>query len=382
MHLASPNLVNGAGYGIDDLFVRVEPLTHIAVEVAQESAPGADDFDLNVLGTLDSWDYVLTPQQFYGWSGVATSFTGPGPVPTTNSHSILATFGSATAGTHSLVFVHDAAQDGTGGTALTRVTISGDTNGAEFLVRDDPPTIDDSYVGQAGDALFDANNSWSSCCTDGYVIGALEGLWSVFVEFRTTPIGIQTWSAVGGDGTEIDLVLEAGRRVRLRSLADEGSVGERYCFGDGTGLACPCGNDSAPGQGCGNSSGFGAVLSGIGSPSVTADDLRLSTIQVAPNQNGVLFMGPDQIESVFGDGLRCSGAGAVQIFRFPIQNSGATGELVQGPGLVGYSTQNFPPPGHLLAGSTWRFQAWYRDPLGPCGSAFNLSNALSVTFGP
>ena len=33
------------------------------------------------------------------------------------------------------------------------------------------------------------------------------------------------------------------------------------------------------------------------------------------------------------------------------------------------------------AGDTRAFQIWYRDPIaGPCGSAFNLSSGLRVTF--
>ena len=35
--------------------------------------------------------------------------------------------------------------------------------------------------------------------------------------------------------------------------------------------------------------------------------------------------------------------------------------------------------GAILAGSTWNFQAWYRDvPAG--GAGWNLSDAVSVTF--
>jgi hypothetical protein len=33
------------------------------------------------------------------------------------------------------------------------------------------------------------------------------------------------------------------------------------------------------------------------------------------------------------------------------------------------------------AGATRRFQAWYRDPSGsPCGSQFNLSQGLEISF--
>ena len=43
---------------------------------------------------------------------------------------------------------------------------------------------------------------------------------------------------------------------------------------------------------------------------------------------------------------------------------------------------NIPLFGSIVAGETWNFQAWYRDPQGPCGGFFNLSNAVSVTFTP
>jgi hypothetical protein len=41
-----------------------------------------------------------------------------------------------------------------------------------------------------------------------------------------------------------------------------------------------------------------------------------------------------------------------------------------GPGVrVG-----FPP------GQTRYFQGWYRNPGGPCGTGFNLTNGLGITF--
>ena len=36
--------------------------------------------------------------------------------------------------------------------------------------------------------------------------------------------------------------------------------------------------------------------------------------------------------------------------------------------------------GQVLEGSTWHFQCWYRDPQGPGGTGFNLSDAMAVTF--
>ena len=38
--------------------------------------------------------------------------------------------------------------------------------------------------------------------------------------------------------------------------------------------------------------------------------------------------------------------------------------------------------GQITPASTWNFQFWFRDPMGPGGSGFNLSNGLGVTFCP
>jgi hypothetical protein len=56
--------------------------------------------------------------------------------------------------------------------------------------------------------------------------------------------------------------------------------------------------------------------------------------------------------------------------------------MTLGPGIAAQAQQANPPGGWILEGQTWHFQTWYRDPTGPCGSSFNLSNALRVSFGP
>ena len=118
-----------------------------------------------------------------------------------------------------------------------------------------------------------------------------------------------------------------------------------------------------------NSVGAGASLSLSGSTSISANDLSLHAGPV-PNQPGIFFFGPNQIEMPFGNGYRCVG-GAVK--RLPVVF--ATG------GAIDYSIDNtqFPASGSLIAGSTWNFQAWYRDPAGG-GSNFNLSDAVRVEF--
>lgn len=142
----------------------------------------------------------------------------------------------------------------------------------------------------------------------------------------------------------------------------------------------PCANNDAAG-GCTNSTGAGAQLAASGTASVTADDLVLTTTLMTPNEFGIVYMGPNQLTQIFGDGLRCVGGGGVGVYRFPAVNGGANGTLVHGP-VVGHSQSNFPITGQITAGSTWNFQAWYRDPAGPCGGGFNLSNGVTVIFTP
>ncbi len=42
---------------------------------------------------------------------------------------------------------------------------------------------------------------------------------------------------------------------------------------------------------------------------------------------------------------------------------------------------NLPPGGDITAGSTWNFQAWFRDPAAG-GGCFDTSDAVSITFVP
>jgi len=154
-----------------------------------------------------------------------------------------------------------------------------------------------------------------------------------------------------------------------------GRVGIESCFGVG----CPCGNDDA-GAGCANATGAGAYMAGVGSLSVAADDLVLATTQEPAIANGILFMGTGTVAGLpFGDGLRCVGGST---FRWPLKNAGASGSSTYGPGLAAQSFANHPPAFQLTPGSTWIFQLWYRDTVGPCGSGYNLSNAVTATFVP
>ncbi len=155
----------------------------------------------------------------------------------------------------------------------------------------------------------------------------------------------------------------------------EAGVGTAYCFGDGTGTGCPCGNSSSAGEGCMNSSGLGAELYNFGGASVLSHDTALYTIHLPVNKFCLIYMGSSTFNNgagiQFGDGLACVKGIAK---RFTVQSTGPTGtySLID-PG----SHSN----GLISAGTTWNFQAWFRDiPASPCGHAFNLSNGLQISF--
>ncbi len=154
----------------------------------------------------------------------------------------------------------------------------------------------------------------------------------------------------GGTGSIVEAGLD-GLRISNESCT---AVGANYCT-------------STP-----NSSGLPAIVSATGSASVANNDLVLVATPVPPIVAGIFYFGPNAIQTPFGNGIRCVGGSS---FRLGVNN--AVG------GVLTRAVNNAVPPAstHLLAGTTWNFQAWFRDPLAG-GSNFNLSNGLRIPFTP
>ncbi len=150
------------------------------------------------------------------------------------------------------------------------------------------------------------------------------------------------------------------------------SVGNGYCAGE----ACPCGNNSQRG-GCANSTGLGAQLKATGNVNTTLGDVDLQVSHLPVNSFALVFMGQGNGTSNFGDGRLC--VGGQSLFRYPVRNTGAEG-MIEELGVTQHSLDHFNSAGQISAGSTWNFQAWYRDTQGSCGSGFNTSNAWSLSF--
>ena len=175
-----------------------------------------------------------------------------------------------------------------------------------------------------------------------------------------------------GARTDHDGALAGGSAYRFRL----GDATASYCFGE----ACPCGNDD-PRAGCANGSERGALLESCGSTSVADDDLVLTTTNLPWNSPAQLFMGAGRADAPFGDGLFCVSGGGTGLFRYGVEHPARLRRVSYGPGLVASSHAGFHALGHITAGQTWNFQAWYRS-AEPCGSGFNMSNAVAVTFRP
>ena len=173
-----------------------------------------------------------------------------------------------------------------------------------------------------------------------------------------------------GVADAIDIAMGTSSDINGNGIPDDCEVvGAPNCLCDSLAPA-PCAN-FFPTAGCRNSTGIGASLAVSGTSSVTLDDLVLSASGMPPTVPGIFFGGTAVVGPLpFGDGLRCAG-GSITRFTLPALTT-AAGTLTVGPGMAGTFG--------ISVGDFWNFQAWFRDPVGPCGGGFNTTNAYSATF--
>lgn len=121
-----------------------------------------------------------------------------------------------------------------------------------------------------------------------------------------------------------------------------------------------------------NGYGTAARILPAGSSSVSANNLSF-VCQAFPGQNpGILIAGTAQTQVPFGDGFRCVGGSILRL--------GASSAIQRiatyAPNLaVGMGLQITP-------GTTWNFQAFYRDLTLPGGAGFNLTDAVAIPMTP
>ncbi|MDG2143337.1 MAG: hypothetical protein P8N31_07270 [Planctomycetota bacterium] len=142
--------------------------------------------------------------------------------------------------------------------------------------------------------------------------------------------------------------------------------GQAYCFGDGTGSPCPCLAFGGAGEGCLNTSGQGALLSGSGIPAISADTFILDVSGAPANKPGVIFQGTTQLANPFGDGLLCT----TLSLQHGVMWTSATGTVTQS----GFGAS-------ASIGATLNYQFLFRDPANGCGSGgFNYTNGWAATW--
>jgi glucose/arabinose dehydrogenase len=123
-----------------------------------------------------------------------------------------------------------------------------------------------------------------------------------------------------------------------------------------------------------NSVGDGGRILAGGTISVGRSDFELLASGCPPREFGVFFFGFASFQAPFGDGFLCVGPFAPGLFRlFPAVRT-------DGAGRASATVDFTALP--IVAGSTSFFQYWYRDPRGPGGSGFNLTDGLEETFTP
>lgn len=150
-----------------------------------------------------------------------------------------------------------------------------------------------------------------------------------------------------------------------------------FCFGDGSGTPCPCGNSGAVDAGCANSvSPVGGRLTAEGGASLSSETLVLVGTDM-PSSTALYFQGTTEqnggLGTVFGDGLRCAGGAVIRL-----------GTRVNASGASRYPESGDPAisvRGQVNAPGMRTYQIWYRNAAAFCtASTFNLSNGMRIDW--
>jgi hypothetical protein len=209
---------------------------------------------------------------------------------------------------------------------------------------------------------------------------AVGGPWSGGAHVQGTTYALHHVIVIGGT-----LTLHADNQpghagaINGFQLVYNGPLTTGFCFGDGSGTACPCGNAGSSGHGCASSvSAVGAQLTSQGTASLAADTVVLNGSDM-PSSSALYFQGTAKTNggagAVFGDGLRCAGGSVV---RLGTTTNVAGASHYPNPGNPSVSVK-----GNVTSPGLREYQVWYRNAAAFCTpSTFNLSNGIEVTWTP
>jgi hypothetical protein len=294
--------------------------------------------------------------------------------------------------------------------------VPGDTNAAaDIFVRDRQLGTTQRVSVDSSGAQANSSSTTPSISADGRFVafdsvatnlvpGDTNGQTDVFIHDRVTGtterMSVATGGTQGNFASDTASISGDGRIVVFRSdasnlvpgdtnnwgdvfLRDRGATSSftSFCFGDGTGAACPCANNGSAGHGCQNSAGTGgSVLTAMGTASLSADTVVLTASNELSTAISVFLQGNSVVApTVFADGLRCAGGSLKRLY-----TKHAAGGVTSAPqaGDPSITARSAALGDTITLGSTRVYQVYYRDAnLTFCPGGFNISNGILVAWG-
>lgn len=190
-----------------------------------------------------------------------------------------------------------------------------------------------------------------------------------------------------GSAQDFDvLTYSSFRSIRSQTRVDDFRVYRRaVAAGEIAMIAGTCTSSSLGTMYCGpanaNSSGSSATMDATGSVSVMANDLTLVAADMPQFSLGI-FLTSDAVGFTANpggsQGNLCLG-GAIGRYIAPgqVQSSGATGQFSLTVDLGNHPGSDGAVP--VMAGDTWRFQAWFRDTVAGTATS-NFTNGLAIVL--
>ncbi len=377
---ASADVVAGDGNGAADVFVRDRVLG--ATLLASASLSGAPGNGASSPGSVPA---ISNDGRYLAFASFASDLV---PGDTNGSIDVFAR--DLFAGTTERIsLTSSGAQVAGGGGIGPRVALSGDGSVFAFasvaaLEPDDTNGLVDVYA-------FNRDEPYPvGLTTYAYGYRTPDAQWRTIMAYAPgTRLAIFSNPAVTHLGQPLGVAVPSPFAAEAWRVLNEtgpqvegfrGALTAAFCFGDGSGAPCPCGNASATADeaGCTNSLGLAGRLRALGGASLSSDTLVLGGAGM-PDNSALYFQGTTRVAggagAAFGDGLRCAG-GAVQRLgvRANVAGSSALPSLGSPPVSV---------LGAVASPGVLHYQVWYRNAAAFCTSAtFNLTNGLTVSWQP